>query len=105
MPREENGPVPQQEEFGSGQPKLADVYRPSDESLIRQHIELMMSRFENQANMLNQRLTRLEHEARQPHLAMEAGEPANTKTRDRTEGTAIAVQAMHGDSCTTAQKV
>ena len=36
MPREENGTVPQQEEFGSGQPKLADVYRPSDESMIRQ---------------------------------------------------------------------
>ena len=34
MPRKEseavpegNGPVPQQEEFGSGQPTLADVYR------------------------------------------------------------------------------
>ena len=36
MPREENGPVPQQEEIGSGQPELADEYRPSDESLIRQ---------------------------------------------------------------------
>ena len=30
--------------------------------------------------------------------------PANTKTRERTEGAATAVQAMHGDSCT-AQKV
>ena len=36
MPREESGPVPQQEDFGSGQPKLAGEYRPSDESLIRQ---------------------------------------------------------------------
>ena len=35
MPREENGPVPQQEDFGSGQPKLGDVYRPSDESFDR----------------------------------------------------------------------
>ena len=105
MPREENGPVPHQEEFGSGQPKLVDVYRPSDESLIRQQVELMMSRFEDQANVLNQRLTRLEHEARQPRLAMEADGPANTKTRERTEGAATEVQAIHGDSCTTAQKV
>ena len=47
----------------------------------------------------------LEPEARQPRLAMEADGPANTKTRKRTEGVAIAVQAMRGDSCTTAQKV
>ena len=46
MPREENGPVLQQEERGSGQPKLGDVYRPSGESLERQQIKLMMSRFE-----------------------------------------------------------
>ena len=105
MPREENGPIPQQEEFGSGQPKLADVYRPSDKSLIRQQIELMISRFEDQANMLNQCLTHLEHEARRPRLAMEADGPANTKTRERTEGAATAVQAMHEDSCTTAQKI
>ena len=105
MPGEENGPVPQQEEFESGQPKLADVYRPSDKSIIRQQIELMMSRFEDQANMLNQRLTRLEHEARQPRLTMEADGPASPKTRERMEGAATAVQAMHGDSCTTAQKV
>ena len=36
---------------------------------------------------------------------MEADGPANIKTRERTEGAATAVQAMHGDSCTTAQKV
>ena len=35
---------------------------------------------------------------------MEADE-TNTKTRERTEGAAIAVQAMRGDSCTTEQKV
>ena len=35
---------------------------------------------------------------------MEADGPADTKTRERTEGAATAVQAMHGDSCTT-QKV
>ena len=36
---------------------------------------------------------------------MEADGPANTKTRKRTEGAATVVQAMHGDICTTAQKV
>ena len=46
-----------------------------------------------------------EHEARQPRLAIEADGPANTKTRERTEGAATAVQAMRGDSCTTAQRV
>ena len=35
---------------------------------------------------------------------MEVDGPADTKTRERTEGTATAVQAMHGDS-STAQKV
>ena len=41
----------------------------------------------------------LEQDARQPRLAIEAEGPANTKTRERTEGVATgAVQAMHGDS-------
>ena len=64
----------------------------------------MMSHFEEQAKMLDKRLARLEHDVRQPRLAMEADGPANTKTRERTEGAATAVQAMYGNSCT-AQKV
>ena len=41
---------------------------------------------------------RLEHEAWQPCLAMEADGPADTtETRERTEGAATAVQAMRGD--------
>ena len=47
---------------------------------------------------IDQRLTRLEHDARQPRLTMEADGPANTKTRERMEGTATIVQAMHGYS-------
>ena len=54
---------------------------------------------------MDDRLTRLEHGARQPRLTMEADGPANTKTQERTEGAATAVQAMRGDSCTTEQKV
>ena len=48
---------------------------------------------------MDQYLTRLEHEARQPRLAMEVDGPANTKPRKRTEGAAIAVQEKHGESC------
>ena len=48
---------------------------------------------------MDQRLTRLEHDARQSRLAMVADGQANTKTRERTEGAATAIQAMHGDSC------
>ena len=36
---------------------------------------------------------------------MEVDGPANTKTRKRTEDAAAAVQAMCGDSCTTAQRL
>ena len=32
---------------------------------------------------------------------MEVDGPSDTKTRERTEGAAKAVQAMHGDSCST----
>ena len=49
---------------------------------------------------MTQRLTRLEHDAQHPRHAMEADGPANTKTRERTEGAAKAVQPKHGDSCT-----
>ena len=104
---EGNGPVPQQEEFDSGQPALVDA--------IRMLYERMDSRSDRQEKMLDEiivKMTRgtsqcaasLEHDARQPHFAMEADGLANTKTRERTEGAATAVQAMHGDSCT-AQKV
>ena len=58
----------------------------------------MMSHFEEQAELLEKHLTRLEHGARQPRLSMEANAQANTKTRERTEGAATAVQAMRGDS-------
>ena len=46
----------------------------------------------------SQRVSSLEQDARQPRLAMKADGPSNTKTRERTEGAAKAVQAMHGDS-------
>ena len=49
---------------------------------------------------MDKRLAGLEPDARQSRLAMMADGQANTKTREHTEGTAKAVQAKHGDSCT-----
>ena len=48
---------------------------------------------------MNQRVARLEQDARKPHLAMKADGQADTKTRERMEGATTAVQAVHGDSC------
>ena len=78
---ERNGPVPRQEEFGAGQPSLADVYRPSDESLDKQQLKLMKSHFEQQekqmyklmdgiTRLLDQHVASLEHDVRRPRLAM-----------------------------------
>ena len=50
--------------------------------------------------LLDQLVARLEHDARQPCLAMEADGPTDTKTLERTRGAAKAVHAKHGDSCT-----
>ena len=64
----------------------------------------MMSHSEEQTAILEKRLTRLEHGARQPRLAMEADGQADTETRERTEGAATTVQAMRGD-CFSARRV
>ena len=96
---EGNGPVPQQEEFGSDEPTLADLYRLFQERFDRWDKKL--DKISEDRRSMNQRLTRLAHGARQPHLAMEADGPANPKTRERTESAATAVQAKHGDSCST----
>ena len=64
---EGNDPIPPKEELGSGQPTMEDVYR---------RMKLMMSHFKENMDVLSdvmdQHLTRLEHGARQPRLAMEA---------------------------------
>ena len=81
---EGNGPVPQQEEFGSDQPTLADVYRLFGESFdIR--LKIMKSRFAQQEKKLNefmeemrateQRSASLGQNARQPRLVMETDLP------------------------------
>ena len=49
---EGNGPAPQQEEFGSGQPTLVDVYQRFEEILDRQL--KLMSRFDQQEKKLDE---------------------------------------------------
>ena len=66
----------------------------------------MLDKFhDDMTRLFYQLAARPEHDTRQPRLAMEADGQANTKTRERTEGAATAVQAMHVDGCTTAQRV
>ena len=86
-----NDPAPQQKGFEPGQPTRVDVYRNIEEIWYRRRDEIM--------RLLKQPLTSLEQDARQPRLTMEADGPANTKTRERTEGATTAIQAMDGDSC------
>ena len=98
---EGNGPVPQKEEFGSGQPTLEDVYQMANK-VFEMWDRKIDKFFEKEGwRSMDQRLTCLliEHDARQPRLAMEANGQEDTKTRERTEGATTAVQAMHGDSC------
>ena len=90
---EGNGPVHREEKIGFGQSALADEYREVRNLSKQQEIRLEMI-----TRLLEQLSECLEHEARQSRLAMEADRPADTKTRERTEGTATAVQAMRGDA-------
>ena len=98
---EGNGPIPQQ--VGSSQSTLEDAYWRKIEELLKILGEASTEIKEDLRSM-DQCVARLEHDARQPRLAMVADGQANTKTRERTEGAAKAVQAKHGDSCT-AQRV
>ena len=66
---------------------------------------MKLDEISDEMRKMDEHVTRLEHGARQPRLAMEADGPANFKTQERTEGAAKAVQAMRGDSCTAEQKV
>ena len=53
---------------------------------------------------MDNNVTRLEHGARQPRLAMEADRDTDTKTRERMESAATAVKAMRED-CLSARRV
>ena len=101
-------PHPQQEEFGSGEPTLADTYRLCEERFdgtdsCFDRWNKNLEEISDQMRKMDEHVTRLEHGARQPRLAMEADGPADTKTRERTEGGATAVQAMRGDGFSTSR--
>ena len=103
---EGNCPIPQQEEFGS----VADIYRLCEERFNRMdsysnRLNRKLDEISDETRVVDEHVTSLERGARQLRLAMEADGHANTKTQERTEGAAIAVQAMRGDSCTAEQKV
>ena len=86
---EGNGPVHQEEEFGFGQPAPVDEFRE-----IKSHF----NKLKKLMRRLERHLMSQEQDARQPRLAVEEADGhANTKTRERTEGAATAVQAMRGD--------
>ena len=89
---EGNGPVHQEEEFGFGQPVPVNEFRE-----IKSHFD----KLKELMRRLEQHLLSQEQDTRQSRLAMEEADgQANTKTRERTEGNATAVQAMRGDGFT-----
>ena len=103
MPREEseavpqdNGLVPQQEEFGSSQPTLVDIYRMVEKLFDKP--DRRLEKLTEDLRSMNQRVASLEQDARHPRLAMEEDGPSDTKTRECTRVAAKAVQAYLGDS-------
>ena len=119
MPRMENKAIsgkrgsPPQDKSGPEDMKIADLFQMLRELLdsrFDQQKKKLDSLFDQQEKKLDeimkmtrgtsQREASLEHDARQLRPAMEADGPADTKTRERTEGAATTVQTMHGDSCT-----
>ena len=81
--------APSTKKENSGQPAPVDVFQRIDVIWDRGLDKIM--------RYLEQHPASLEQDARQPRLAMEADGHANTKTRERTEGPATAVQVMRGD--------
>ena len=101
---EGNGPVPQKEELESGQLTLGDVVcrlcveRFSRMDSYSDRLDKKLDEISREMRKMDQHVTRLEHESRQPRLAMEADGPADTtKTLERTEGAATAIPAVRGD--------
>ena len=108
MPRKEsmavpegNGPIPQYTCVMLNGIKLEDFRRIMSEvwdKVREENGPKKPVKPKDEMRGTSQRLASPEQDARQPRLAMEADVPADEKTRDRTEGAAKAVQAMHEDS-------
>ena len=90
MPRKESeavpggsGPIPQDAGKMVTWEKLRRVVKETWGEALKE--------IEEELRSMDQRLTSLEHVARQPRLTMEADGQADTKIRERTEGAATAV--------------
>ena len=95
MPRKEseavpNGPTPQDAGKMVTWEELQRVVKETWGEAFRE--------FKEDLRSMDQRSAGLEQDAGQPRLAMKADGQADTKTRERTEGVAKSVQAMHGGS-------
>ena len=71
---EGNCPIPQQEELGSGEPTLADMYRLCEERFDRMDSysdrwNRKLDEISNETRVMDKHLTSLEHGARQPRLS------------------------------------
>ena len=90
MPRKESAAIPE----GNG-PITQDagkiVNREELRRVMKETWGEAIKEIKEDLQSMNQRVARLEQDARQPRLAMEADGPADRKTRERTEGTAKAV--------------
>ena len=80
---EGNGPVPQKEKLGSGQLTLGDVYRICVERFdgmdsYFDRWDKKLDEISDEMRKMDEHITRLEHGARQPRLAMEADGQAST---------------------------
>ena len=84
---EGNELVSQQEEFGSDQSTLADIYRMVEELFDKS--DRNMDQLTEKMRGTRQRVASLEQVARQPRVTMEADVPADEKTRERTEGATL----------------
>ena len=92
---ESNGPVPQQEEFGSSELTLVGVYR-----MFKERFDRWDRKLDNVAKYwqsMDQRLAGLEPDARHPRLAMVADGQANTKTRERPHGGSCSADRIDPD--------
>ena len=107
MPRKEsvavpegNGPIPQNSYVlpGTNAEDFRRVWRKVWNEVFEEN-GLNKPKRLKEMRATDQRVASLERDARQPRFAMGADGQANTKTRERTEGEATAVEAMHGDSC------
>ena len=101
-------PSPSKKNSGLAKPTLADVYRMVEELFDRldRKLENLFDRSDKklderaqEMSVMDQRASSLKQDARQPRLAIGADGQADTNTRERTEGAATTVQAMHGDRC------